>query len=162
MVMPCSRSASRPSTSKAKSISSLGGAVFLRIAFERGKLIVENQMLFVEQPADQRGLAVIDRAAGQKAMDACGSERRCRTASFIRSSPPASSSPSTPASSLSIKRPCRSDLVAARISAMMSSSVSASDSMAPVKRIAAERPEPHTRHSRAARPARAAGGRHRP
>ncbi len=43
------------------------GAVLLRIAIERGQLIVENQMLLVEQAADQGGLAVVDRAAGEKA-----------------------------------------------------------------------------------------------
>ena len=44
-----------------------GGAVLLEILFERGQLIFEQQLGIVEQPADQRGLAVVDAAAGEKA-----------------------------------------------------------------------------------------------
>ena len=44
-----------------------GRAVLLRIAFERRELIVEDQLLLVEQPADQGRLAVVDRAAGEQA-----------------------------------------------------------------------------------------------
>ena len=44
-----------------------GGAVFLRIALERGQMIVEDEVLLVEQTADQGRLAVVDRAAGQEA-----------------------------------------------------------------------------------------------
>ncbi len=43
------------------------GAVFFRIAFECGQMIVENEILFVEQAADQGRFAVVDRPAGQKA-----------------------------------------------------------------------------------------------
>ena len=42
------------------------GAVLLGIAGERGQMIVEDQVLLVEQPADQRRFAVVDRAAGEK------------------------------------------------------------------------------------------------
>ena len=67
MVMPCSRSASSPSTSSAKSMSSPFVPCLLRIALERGELVLEDQLGVVEQPADQRRLAVVDRAAGQEA-----------------------------------------------------------------------------------------------
>ena len=43
-----------------------GGAVAFGIAAERFAVIVEDQILFVQQPADQRRLAVVDRAARQK------------------------------------------------------------------------------------------------
>ena len=89
MVMPCSRSASSPSTSSAKSMSSPLRAVLLRIALERGQLVLEDQLGVVEQPADQRRLAVVDRAAGQEAQQrllllrrqdsrGCRPSRRCR------------------------------------------------------------------------------------
>ncbi len=44
-----------------------GGAVLARVAFERAQLIVEDEVLLVEQPADQRRLAVVHGAAGQEA-----------------------------------------------------------------------------------------------
>jgi len=55
MVMPCSR-----------------GAVTLGILLQRRELVFEDQLGIIEQPADQRRLAVIDRAAGQKAQQALG------------------------------------------------------------------------------------------
>ncbi len=67
MVMPCSRSASRPSTSSAKSMSSPLVPCAPGIRVQRGELVLEDQLGVVEQPADQRGLAVIDRAAGEEA-----------------------------------------------------------------------------------------------
>src|SRR6202045_3346276 len=42
------------------------GAVFSGVALERRKLIVENEALLVEQAADQRRFAVIDRAASEE------------------------------------------------------------------------------------------------
>ena len=41
-------------------------AMFPRVAFERGELIVENELLVVEQTADQRRFAIVDGAAGDK------------------------------------------------------------------------------------------------
>ncbi len=67
MVMPCSRSASSPSTSSAKSISSPVGAEFLGVFFQRGQRVFEQQLGVVEQPPDQGGFAVIDAAAGEEA-----------------------------------------------------------------------------------------------
>ena len=65
-MIPCSRSASSPSTSSAKSILSPSVPCLRRVALERGELIVENEALLVEQAADQRRFAVIDRAAGEQ------------------------------------------------------------------------------------------------
>ena len=42
-------------------------AVALAVAFERGELVVEDLLRFVEQPPDQRRLAVVDAAAGDEA-----------------------------------------------------------------------------------------------
>ena len=44
-----------------------GRAVFRGIAAHGGKLILIDQLRVVKQPADQRALAVIDAAAGNKA-----------------------------------------------------------------------------------------------
>ena len=70
MVMPCSRSAARPSTSSAKSSSPPCVPTFLRVGLERGELVLEDQLGVVEQPADQRALAVVDAAAGDEAQQA--------------------------------------------------------------------------------------------
>ena len=43
------------------------GAVLPGIALQRRQLVLEDQLGVVEQPADQRRLAVVDRAAGQEA-----------------------------------------------------------------------------------------------
>ncbi len=40
---------------------------FFEVALEREELVVENQLLFVQQAADQGRLAVVDRAAGEQA-----------------------------------------------------------------------------------------------
>jgi hypothetical protein len=42
------------------------GAEFPRVALKRGELVVEDQFLFVKQSPDERGLAVVDRPAGQQ------------------------------------------------------------------------------------------------
>ena len=39
----------------------------LAVRFERGELILEDHLRVVQQPADQRRLAVVDRAAGDEA-----------------------------------------------------------------------------------------------
>ena len=67
MVMPCSRSASSPSTSSAKSIASSVVPNFFESLFERRELVVEDELLLVEKPPDERRLAVVDRAAGEDA-----------------------------------------------------------------------------------------------
>ena len=104
-----------------------GGAVLLGIRFERGELVLEQQLGIVEQPTDQRRLAVIDAAAGEEAQQrSCRSPRRSGYAASardrrsdgaaIRSSPRASSSPSKRTDSLSIRRPCRAPRCARRAS----------------------------------------------
>ena len=40
---------------------------FFEFAFEGGELIFVDELLFVEEPADQRRFAVVHRTAGQKA-----------------------------------------------------------------------------------------------
>ena len=67
MVMPCSRSASSPSTSSAKSMSSpvVPWRALSRCSAASWSSI--DQLGVVQQPADQGRLAVVDRAAGQEA-----------------------------------------------------------------------------------------------
>ena len=115
----------------------------LRVGLERRQLVLEDQLGLVEQPADQRALAVVDAAAGDEAQQrSCArgapGRPRCRRRGGrcdtwdIRSSPPASSSPSMPLESWSITRPWRSEVVASSISWMIAVSVSAVLSTAPV------------------------------
>jgi hypothetical protein len=66
MVMPCSRSAARPSTSSAKSIAWPCVPTFF-CRFQRGQLILEDHLGIIEQPPDQRGLAIVHRPAGDEA-----------------------------------------------------------------------------------------------
>ena len=68
MVMPCSRSASRPSVSSDRSICAAPRA--LRGALDRGELVFLDRARVVQQPADQRALAVVDAAGGDEAQDA--------------------------------------------------------------------------------------------
>ena len=104
-------------------------AVLLRVAFERRELVVEDQLLLVEQPADQGRLAVVDRAAGQQAQ---GRQRVLAQGRVHQKYPSRFFFSIDADSSLSISRPWRSEVVEACISAMIASSVSASDSIAPV------------------------------
>ena len=114
-------------------------AVALRVGLERGQLVLEEHLRLVEQPADQRALAVVDGAARDEAQEALVLVRlevRVDVALdevdwSLRSSPRPSSSPSRRPSSWSISRPCRSDVRASSISWMIFGSVSASDSIAP-------------------------------
>ena len=79
-----------------------GGAVLFRIALERRQMIVENEVLLVEQPADQGRLAVVDRAAGEEAQGRARVDAIARSSAsaaigaglLIRNIPRASSSPS--------------------------------------------------------------------
>jgi hypothetical protein len=67
MVMPCSRSAARPSSSSAKSIASPWVPWRAAVAFQRGELVVVELLALVQQAPDQRALAVVDAAAGDEA-----------------------------------------------------------------------------------------------
>lgn len=120
-------------------------AMLARIAFERGELILENLLGVGQQAPDQRRLAVIDRAAGQEAQQRLlllrrqivanavgGGEALCHDVAHGQKYPSRFFFSIEPASSRSIRRPCRSDVRAVSISPTMASSVSASDSMAPV------------------------------
>jgi hypothetical protein len=44
-----------------------GGAVLAGVAFQGREMVIEDQLGVVEQPADQRGFAIIDTATGEKA-----------------------------------------------------------------------------------------------
>ena len=49
-----------------------GRAELLRVALKRRKLVVEDQLLLVQHPPDECGLAVVDRAAGEDDAEAVG------------------------------------------------------------------------------------------
>jgi len=132
-----------------------GGAVLARVALDGGKLVFEHLLCVVQQPADQRRLAVIDRAAGDEAQKLLGAVlfevfgnveiggikvgrgHQKYPCCFLASiDAPASLSMARPwrsePASLSMARPWRSDERASSISRMMSLSVVAPDSTAPV------------------------------
>ena len=67
MVMPCSRSACRPSTSSAKSRSPPARADLLRVGDQRRELILEHHLRVVQQASDERALAIVHAAAGDEA-----------------------------------------------------------------------------------------------
>src|SRR5690606_11690443 len=117
-----------------------------RIVLQRCQLVLEHEFCIVEQPADERRLAIIHRPARQKPQeglvllrgDIGPYIRRWRCTDRLGSDLQHQKYPSRfffsiePASSWSIRRPWRSDEGAISISATTSSSVSASDSAAAV------------------------------
>src|SRR5271163_1693641 len=106
-----------------------GRAELLRVALKRRKLVLEDQLLLVKHPPDEGGLAVVDRTAGQETK---GREDRLVNRNIHQKYPSRFFFSIEEASSESIRRPWRSEVVALRISATISRSVSASDSIAPV------------------------------
>ena len=70
MVIACSRSAASPSTSNAKSSSSPCVPNLLRVPLQRRELIVVEHLRLVEQPPDERALAVVDAPARDEAQQA--------------------------------------------------------------------------------------------
>ena len=62
MVMPCSRSARRPSVSRARSVYS--SPRWRLHPLDRLELVLEDRLGVVEEPADQGALAVVDRSGG--------------------------------------------------------------------------------------------------
>ena len=82
------------------------GADLLRVGLQRGEVVLEDQLRLVEEAADQRALAVVDRPAGDEAqqrlvlvvlevgLDVVGDQGV--QVRHLRSTPPASSSPWTP------------------------------------------------------------------
>ena len=145
--MPCSRSADSPSTSSAKSILSPCVPWRLLSLSQRVELVVEDLLALVEQPPDQRRLAVIDAAAGDEAqqllrlllrepgadvvadqlffgLERTGHQKYPSCFFFSIDALPRS---------LSMIRPCRSEVLVSSISATISSTVAASLSTAPDK-----------------------------
>ena len=121
------------------------GAVLPGIALQRGQLVVEDQLGVVEQPADQRRLAVIDRAAGEEAQqrllllhgkivaDAIrAGDLVCPDVLHDQKYPSRFFFSIEPDSSRSMSRPWRSEVRAVSISLTMSSRLVASESIAPV------------------------------
>ena len=152
MVMPCSRSAASPSTSSAKSISWPWVPTSLAVGFQRGQLVFEDHLAVIEQPPDQRGLAVIHRPAGDESqhglvlmllqigVDILGDQRfgLVTGGAVICFGPGHQKYPSCfffsmlAVASWSTARPSRSEVVAKSISWMISGKVAASLSVAPV------------------------------
>ena len=69
MVMPCSRSACRPSTSSARSSFAPGADAFA-VAVQRRQLILVDLAGIMQQATNQGAFAVVDAATGQKAQQA--------------------------------------------------------------------------------------------
>ena len=69
-----------------------GRAVRLRIALERGELVLEDLPRVGQQPADQRRLAVVHRAAGQEAQQRSSAPARQDRGDSARTAMPASAS----------------------------------------------------------------------
>ena len=63
MVMPCSRSALRPSVEERRVDLAAGRAAALAVASHGRELVLVDRLRVVEQPADERALAVVDAAA---------------------------------------------------------------------------------------------------
>ena len=115
------------------------------VGLQCGQLVVEDQLAVIKQPPDQRGFAVIDRAAGQKTQQGLGgllvqpepdigvgSGKGGCGQSGHQKYPSCFFFSIEPMESLSISRPSRSEVRDACISMMISGSVAAEDSMAPV------------------------------
>ena len=142
MVMPCSRSASSPSSRSAKSRSPPWVPTLRESTSERREVVLEHELRLVEQAADQRRLAVVDAAAGDEAQERLvlvrvevridvGLEQvvdRVRHQKY----PSCFFFSIDPLWSWSMTRPCRSDVVVSSVSWMTSVSVDAVLSTAPV------------------------------
>ena len=122
-------------------LAGAGGADLLAVALHRGELVLVDHLGVVQQPADERALAVVDAAAGEEAQQllllVAGEvgvdvflTRGRRLAS--QKYPSRFFCSIDPVSSWSITRPCRSEFLASSISSMISGSVVALLSIAPV------------------------------
>ena len=122
-----------------------GCAELARRVLDIGQLVLEDQLGVVEKAADQGRLAVVHRSAGeepQQALVLLGGEIHAEPGAGgvlgrlfkarHQKYPSRFFFSMDPASSLSIRRPCRSEVRAVSISPTIFSSVSASDSIAPV------------------------------
>jgi hypothetical protein len=111
----------------------------LGVDAQRLQLIGIQGMGLVEQPPDQRALAVVDRAAQQEAQQRLallglqqGGDPRRRVGGGAQKYPSCFLASIEALASRSMTRPWRSEVVVATISAITFSSVSASLSIAPV------------------------------
>ena len=121
MVMPCSRSARRPSVSSARFVYS--APIRSLVALDRLELVLEDRLRVVEQPPDERGLAVVDGPGGGEAQQLSHQKYPSRLRSSMAASLIRSSARVAP----------RSVMRVAATSAMTSSMVAADDSTAPVQ-----------------------------
>ncbi len=67
MVMPLLAFGSKPVHQQREVEIAALRAHALRVSLERGEVILEDHLRFIEQPSDQRRLAVVDAAAGDEA-----------------------------------------------------------------------------------------------
>ena len=110
-----------------------------RIDFERGELVLEQELRLVQQPSDERALAVVDAAAGDEAQEALvlvlvevGEDVLGDEVGDVQKYPSTFFFSIDAAASWSMTRPCRSEVFASSISWMISGSVAALLSTAPV------------------------------
>src|SRR5207248_3920978 len=110
-----------------------------RVDLERGELVLEEELRLVQQPADQRALAVVDAAARDEAQEALvlvlvevGEDVLGDQVGDVQKYPSIFFFSIDAEASWSITRPCRSDVRASSISWMISGSVDALLSTAPV------------------------------
>ncbi len=109
-----------------------------RGALDRRHLVIVERSGLVEQPADERRLAVVDRAERDDAdqlLDFVGCHLDARRNASVRihqKYPSRFFSSIEPSSSWSMTRPCRSEWRLRSISSMISGTLAASDSMAPL------------------------------
>ena len=117
------------------------GADLLGVGLQRRQLVLEQHLRLVQHAADQRALAVVDAATGDEAQQALVLVGLQVLLDVLRDQvgdvghqkyPSCFFFSIDPVESWSITRPCRSEVVASSISWMMSVSVSASLSTAPV------------------------------
>ena len=90
--------------------------VLAAVALQRGELVRGNAGGVVKQTTNERGLAVIHTAAGEKTQKRLAGHQKYPSRFFFSIDA---------ASSVSMRRPARSDSREVRISSMMSSSVAA-------------------------------------
>jgi hypothetical protein len=110
-----------------------------RIDLEGGELVLEQQLRLPQQPADERALAVVDAAAGDEAQEALvlvrvevGEDVLGDQVGDVQKYPSTFFFSIDALASWSMTRPCRSDVRASSISWMISGSVAAVLSIAPV------------------------------
>ena len=115
------------------------GAVAFRVGLERLELVVEDALRLIKKPADEGALAVVDAAAGDEPQGLLVAlllevlDDVARVQFRHQKYPSCFFFSIEPGWSLSISRPWRSELTVLKVSAMISSMVVASLSMAAVR-----------------------------